>query len=193
MIAHWKLDETEGTVAADSVGDNDGFVIGGPVWQPNGGQIGGALELDGIDDYVGIPFVLDPAFAPFSVFAWIKGGAPGQVIISQTAGADWLSPDPAQGNLMTELRYIGGRVDEPPLLSQTLITDGAWHEVGFTWDGFDRILYVDDVEVARDTQEGGLGSSVGVLYIGAGNNREPGSFFWGLIDDVRIYDRVITP
>jgi len=134
--------------------------------RPNGGQIDGALEFDGIDDYVGIPFVLDPALGSFSVFAWIKGGVPGQVIISQTAGADWLSADPSQGNLMTELRNIGGRVDQPPLLSQTLITDGAWHRVGLVWDGFDRILYVDDVEVARDTQEGGLGSSVGVLYIG---------------------------
>ena len=92
---------------------------------------------------------------------------------------------------MTELRHVGGRAEEPPLLSQTLITDGAWHHVGFVWDGSDRILYVDDAEVARDTQVG-LGSSEGGLYIGTGKNREPGSFFSGLIDDVRIYDEALS-
>ena len=31
------------------------------------------------------------------------------------------------------------------------------------------------------------------LYIGAGKNLEPSSFFTGLIDDVRIYDQAIEP
>jgi hypothetical protein len=37
------------------------------------------------------------------------------------------------------------------------------------------------------------GYLVGDLQIGAGKNLDPGSFFSGLIDDVRIYDRAITP
>ena len=37
-----------------------------------------------------------------------------------------------------------------------------------------------------------LESSRGGLYFGVGNNLEPGSFFSGLIDDVRIYDRALT-
>ena len=79
-----------------------------------------------------------------------------------------------------------------PLLSQTIVTNGNWHRVGVTWDGKNRILYVDDVEVARDTQAS-LAASQGGLYIGAGKNLEAGSFWSGLIDDVRIYDRAITP
>jgi len=47
---------------------------------------------------------------------------------------------------------------------------------------------VDDVEVAKDTQNQ-LASSTGGFYIGAGTNLEPGTFFSGLIDDVRIYNR----
>ena len=60
-----------------------------------------------------------------------------------------------------------------------------------TWDGSNRILYVDDLEVAKDTQAQFSGSAEG-LYIGAGKNLEPGSFFSGLIDDVRIYDRAVN-
>ncbi|MHC4174743.1 MAG: LamG-like jellyroll fold domain-containing protein [Planctomycetota bacterium] len=55
-----------------------------------------------------------------------------------------------------------------------------------------RILYADDVEVTKDTQPG-LEGSAGGLYIGAGNNLDASSFFSGLIDDVRIYDRAVTP
>jgi hypothetical protein len=190
LVAHWKLDETEGSTAHDSAGDHDGTINGEPLWQPAGGQVNGALAFNGIDDYVSVDFVLNPADGQFSVFAWIKGGAPGQVIFSQIGQAIWICADPSGGNLMTQLEGVGrsGRA----LTSQTPITDGDWHHVGLTWNGSNRILFIDDLEVAKDTQAQ-LGSSKGGLYIGAGKNLEPGSFFSGLIDDVRIYDRAITP
>ncbi len=191
-VAYWKLDETEGDIAYDSVGVYDGILNDVPTWQPTSGMIDGALELDGIDDYVSTEFVLNPADGPFSVFAWIKGGAPGQAVLSQIGGVNWLCADTLEGSLMTELRYIGGRVDQPPLLSQTLITDAAWHRVGFVWDGSNRILYMDDIEVARDTQTN-LATSENGLYIGAGKAMEAGSYWSGLIDDVRIYGRAISP
>ncbi|MHC4173265.1 MAG: Kelch repeat-containing protein [Planctomycetota bacterium] len=195
LIAHWKLDETEGNIVHDSsfVG-NDATVNGEPVWQPTGGAVDGALQFDGIDDYVSTPYVLNPADGAFSVFAWIKGGAPGQTVISQAGGlvgVNWLLADPLQGNLMTELKGPGR--SSAVLLSQTVVTDGNWHRIGFVWDGSNRMLYVDDVEVATDTQGSLEGSTLGGLHIGAGNTLEPGSFLSGLIDDVRIYDRAITP
>ena len=93
---------------------------------------------------------------------------------------------------MTELRYIGGRLTEPPLLSQTLITDDAWHRVGLSWDGANRILYVDNVEVAKDTQPG-FASSEGGLYIGTGKDMTLGTYWSGLIDEVRVYNRAVRP
>ncbi len=192
-VAYWKLDETEGDIAYDSVAVNDAVVFGDAVWQPTGGHVDGALQLDGIDDYVSTPFILDPADAVFSVFAWIKGTTPGQVIISQTGGTNWLLADPSEGKLRTSLlRPGGGRTAPQPLISEFIITDGNWHRVGFVWDGSQRILYVDGVAVAEDTQTG-LESSEGGLYIGAGKNLDAGSFFSGLIDDVRIYDRAVSP
>jgi hypothetical protein len=80
----------------------------------------------------------------------------------------------------------------PSLFSQAVITDGNWHRVGLTWDGKNRILYADDVEVAKDTQTSLAGSNGG-LYFGAGTGLEPGSFWHGLIDDIRIYDQAVKP
>ncbi len=197
-IAHWKLDETEGTLAHDSIRDKDGTLNGDPVWQPVGGMVDGALQLDGIDDYVSTDFVLNPADGPFSVFAWIKGGAPGQVIISQTDGSDgtgatWLGADSSGGNLMTGLvTPPGGRIVPKPLVSEIVVIDNQWHLIGFVWDGSIRSIYVDGVEVAKDTQAN-LEGSDGGLYIGTGKAMEPGSFWSGLIDDVRIYNRAVTP
>jgi hypothetical protein len=90
---------------------------------------------------------------------------------------------------MTSLRGFGR--SGGPLLSQTVITDGNWHRIGFVWDGSNRILYAGDVEVAGDMQADLVGSEGG-LYIGAGKNLEAGSFFSGLIDDVRIYNRAVS-
>ncbi|MHC4192469.1 MAG: LamG-like jellyroll fold domain-containing protein [Planctomycetota bacterium] len=200
LVVHWKLDETEDDIAYDSVDARDGVVIGEALWQPTGGQINGALEFNGIDDYVSTDFILNPTDGKFSVFAWIKGGRPGQVIISQTDGAGmgarWLSADPTDGKLMTRLMppSTGLRIPPQPLVSEFVITDGDWYRISFVWDGSYRYLYVDGAEVAKDTQSFSiLESSDGGLYLGVGKDLEPGSFWSGLIDDVRIYNRAITP
>jgi len=193
LAAHWKLDETEGDRAAESIAGKDGTLYGSPVWLPGGGQVKGALQFDGLDDYVDAPCILDPAVAPFSVFLWIQGGMPGQVILSQTGmstGAAWLYAGAAGGNLITDLR--GGARGNRSLISAATITDGAWHHIGFVWDGAQRILYVDKVEVARDTHAG-LASARDDLRLGAGKVLTPGTLWSGVIDDVRIYNRAIQP
>jgi len=190
MVARWRLDETEGRIAHDSVGDKHGTLKGNPIWQPLGGKVVGALEFDGDGDYVSTLFILDPSARAFSVSAWIKGGGAEQAIISQAGGVNWLAAGTSQGRLMTELK-TAGRFGTP-LFSEAVVIDGDWHRVGLTWDGSTRTLYVDGVEVGKGPQASLAGSQSG-LYIGAGKNLEAGSFWTGLIDDVRIYDRAIKP
>jgi sugar lactone lactonase YvrE len=189
LAAHWKFDETEGIIASNSTGAHDATVMGAALWQPDGGCVHGALKFDGATFAVA-DFVLSPSNGPFSVFAWVKGGAPGQAILSQQAGHDWLLLDAATGALMTELKSKG-RLGKP-LFSDAVITDANWHRVGFTWDGFSRSLYVDNILVADDTQSG-LAEAYGGLNIGAGKDLGVDTFWTGLIDDVRIYTRVVRP
>ena len=191
LKACWMLDETEGTLTVDSVSGENALVLGSPLWQPEQGQVQGALEFDGVDDMIIGKAVLNPERSPFSVFAWIKGGAPGQVILSQQGGVNWLEID-TDGTLMTELTEPGGRTPGAPLYSETVIIDGNWHRIGFVWDGAQRILYVDDIPVALDTQSA-LDGATGGLVLGVGTENQIGSFWSGLIDDVRIYDRVVEP
>jgi hypothetical protein len=187
LIAHWKLDEQTGTVAHDDSGTHHAHVHGDPLWGPEAGMLGGALSLDGADDRMVTDFVLDPAEGPFSAIAWVRGGAPGQVIISQQTGADWLMTDPSAGRLMTALCKPRGRSEVSPLVSDVTLTDGQWHHLALVWTGQDRVLYVDGVEVARDAHATPAGSS-GELHIGCGADAAPATFWVGLIDDVRVYN-----
>lgn len=188
LEAHWALDEAGGDVAHESVSDSDDVVMGGPLWQPTGGKVAGALELDGIDDYVTSSFSHNPAQGPFSILAWIKGGGPAQVIISQRTGINYLMTD-QDGKLMTELGAIG-RV--PPLWSPAFITDEQWHRIALVWDGSKRTLCLDGVVVAEDTPSG-MGASAGGIEIGVGSDFATGTFWSGLIDDVRVYNRAVSP
>jgi len=190
LIAHWTFDETEGVVAYDMVGQRTATTVGAPLWQPEGGAIGGALELSGGGNFLMTKSVRDPSEGPLSVFVWVKGGAPGQAIVSQQGGAGWLLADPAAGGLMTELK--ASRRNASDLVSEAMITDGDWHRVGFTWDGEIRVLYVDDAEVTTDTQPS-LAGSTGNLLFGAAARPGPGTYWTGLIDDVRIYNRAVRP
>ena len=90
---------------------------------------------------------------------------------------------------MTELKCTGRSAG--PLYSETVITDGQWHRIGLVWDSSHRTLYVDGIVVAEDTQHGLEGSQMG-LYIGTNKAMEPGTYFSGLIDDVRIYNKALT-
>jgi len=197
FIAYWKLDEAEGDIAFNSISDNHGLLSGSPAWQPETGKVDGALEFDGIDDYIETDFVLNPADGPFSVFAWIKSTVPKKMIISQSdgdgAGDTWLYID-EDGNLMIGLRPPAvGRFVPQPLVSEFIITDGQWHHIGFVWDGSYRSLCVDGIEVAKDAAaQNPLKSTNGGLYLGAGKNLGAGTLFSGLIDDVRIYNQALT-
>lgn len=200
LVSYWKLDETEGGVAEDNTGNNDGVIIGEPLWQPEGGIKDGALQLDGIEDYISTDFVVNPADGPFSVFAWINSSVPGGVVISQLdgiggSGEAWLGIEAVSGKLMTGLvPPPAGRFIPQPLVSESVVTYGQWHNVGFVWDGTHRSLYVDGIEVAKDaTAQAALKPATGGLYIGASKNLEAGTFFSGIIDDIRIYNRVVSP
>ena len=137
LIARWKLDETEDNIASDNTGSYNAILSGNPIWQPTDGKIDGALELDGVDDYVSTPFILNAADTPFSASVWIKGTIPGQAIISQTDGTGfggtWLGLDPSDGNFISKLMFV-------ELKSESVIPDNNWHHLALVWDGSNRYL-----------------------------------------------------
>ena len=147
------MDETVGDTVSDSAGENPGTVTGACLWCPGNGQVDGALELDGAT-FVVTDRVLSPADGPFSILAWVEGGAGGQVVVSQDSGSDWLAINSDSGGLMSAVAPTHSRFPTGPLVSDTGITDGLWHRIALVWDGASRNLYVDGTLVAIDEQGG---------------------------------------
>jgi len=114
----------------------------------------------------------------------------GEVLLSQNGGANWLAGDAQTGTLMTDLQN-GGRTSKA-LRSNAVITDGNWHRIALVLDGTTRTLCVDGIVVAQDVHDG-VKSAFGGLNIGCGRDLAPGAFWSGLIDDVRLYNRVVKP
>lgn len=195
LIAYWKLDETEGSIAYESIAGVNGILHGDPIWQPENGKLSGALYFDGLDDYTVTDFIRNPADGPFSIFAWIKTNTTGRVIIAQASssgtGRNWLYTNSIDGKLSTDLK-TGGRSGNS-LVSEFTVTDEQWHHIGFVWDGSYRYLYADGSEIAKDASPTtNLEAFDGGLYFGStafGSN----GFFAGLIDDIRLYGGSIHP
>jgi hypothetical protein len=67
----------------------------------------------------------------------------------------------------------------------------AWTHLAATYDGATLRLYVNGVQSASRALTGAIRTSTGALRIG-GNNIWTGEWFAGLIDEVRIYNRVLS-
>ena len=196
-LAHWRLDEVEGTLVQDD-GPYFAYLHGDPTWQPAGGRVGGALHFDGVDDYISTDPIINPAEGAFSVFCWVQGGGAAQIIVAQTdddeggVGAVWLGCD-AAGHLLTTLSSTG-RKTTGPLVSTHILSSQAWHHVGLVWDGSRRYLFVDGIECANDsTGASNVTGAWSSLCFGVAKTLQVGTFWRGLIDDVLIYDCAVKP
>lgn len=185
--AWWTFDENAGPVAKDAVESRTGF-IEGALWEldiNNPGPTSAALRFDGIDDWVEIYDVGGLFNESFSVSCWINGGnEAGQVIVSQQNGVNWLMVSDSLG-LKTELT-------EPPLSSDASeLFPVDWSHVCIVWDA-------NKQEIALYMDADHLGSRMAfqpledALYIGRPSDLSGGTFWNGVIDEVRIFDWALT-
>jgi hypothetical protein len=199
LVSHWKLDETSGTTARDSAGNNDGTLIGDATWME--GWIGGAVEFDGEGDYVdcGNSDTFDIRDA-VTLSAWVK------------PDPDFLYPDWSgiihKGSVVdydTFAFYYKGPTKELgfktgdtapdtwyPIPAAGLF-DRTWHHVAAVYDGTTKSIYLDGEVVGATGSTGRIRTSNGRCLLGAGRDYNPPThYFVGKLDDARIYRRALT-
>lgn len=197
--AWWSLNETSGITATD-IGPNlqHGLLVNGPIWSPNGAN-GGALEFDGVDDRVDLPFsVLDGAKS-VSVSLWLKttSSANYQSLIS---GANQYHHDAFR------LMLLGGDAIQYMHSSDIIdwdiepINDDQWHHVMVIADDLNNgvALYVDGIfQGAQRMTLDQIRIDPGGLVVGQDQDTVGGEFdleqaFAGMLDEIRIEPRVIS-
>ncbi len=187
FIGWWKFDEGQGDIAYDSSGfGNHGLVGGNQLWVANG-AIGGALELDGSDDYVGIDSIAPMMTSNnFSCSAWIKTEQmdEGTLFGSNTGGDHEFQFGVLNGNLWVD---DGTETEFPPR-----IANNQWHMVTYVREGPTGYVYVDGV--LRKTHDAGNNPSSETRW-SIGNEWDPPSpsdEFAGVVDDARFWIRPLS-
>ena len=199
LLGHWRFDEGAGAVAYDDSGNEADGAIHGCAWATRGG--GGALQFDGLDDYVDLG---DPGFGRFdfgteqnfTLMLWVRlPAAPASeyVVLSKyDAGTapGYMLQILASGHARALIRDGSGSGSDELVLAEgaTSIADDAWHHVAAAFDRDGNVtLYVDGTTdgtpQAIGTVTGNLDSAEPLLV----GRRGAGDYVAGYVDDVRIY------
>ncbi len=183
LVGWWRFDEGSGTVAHDTSGnDNDGTFNGDPQWVA--GFIGGALEFDGVDDYVTTEDL--DLTESFTLTFWMRpssipSGWHSVVMKEYDYGFEF------DGNSLLG-RVGNGAGGWGATVTTTISEPAIWYHVGLTWNGSDLEMFIDASSVGQNT--GIHVTNDNPLLFGSWNTSS--EFFNGTIDDVRIYDHVLS-
>jgi hypothetical protein len=192
LVAAYAFDETVGLVGADASGNaNTGTLINGPVWTT--GKNGGALQFDGVDDRVRVndADVLDVSTAAtFEV--WVYPTAPlsgWRTILQKEADAYIFAANSDWGRPSSGGTFNG--VCCNAVHAPTALQVNTWTHLAASYDGAQILLYVNGVQVAARNETGRYEQNLNPLWIGG--NALYGEHFQGKLDDIRIYNRALTP
>jgi hypothetical protein len=193
LVAAYSFNAGAGTTVADASGNGNTGEISGASWTTSG-RFGNALSFNGADNLVSVAdassldlttgMTLELWVNPSALSGWrtaLLKEAPSGLSYS-LYGHDNVPRPAATVN-------TGGTdqsaVDSSPLALNT------WTHLATTYDGATLRLYVNGVQVGNVAVTGSLTTSTGALRIGG--NAIWGEYFSGLIDEVRIYNRALTP
>ena len=195
LVAHWKFDDGSGTTATDSsVNGNDGTFVGEPEWVA--GKLGGALDFDGNNEYVDCGN--DEIFSitdAFSVTVWINWREPTVDWQTVIAKGDNTWRIARGGSTQTmDFGFDDGTRGWAAARTASDCPLNEWHHVAATIDKIEGAkIYLDGVLEGTnpDTEGISTGGTNYPVFIGE-NSQAAGRFWIGLIDDVRVYKRVLT-
>jgi hypothetical protein len=210
MVGWWKLDDGSGTQARDAYGSTTGSLVGsGLVWLPTGGKFGGALQFPGTND-TDVLFGTPPLFANLpgvTVSAWINPSSV-QLATAPHCFFDHGGSAPPGGWYGVVAKFADGDVGftadfalNDAVIRASMpgtVAVGTWSHVVATWDGTHLAsgihIYVDGVEVTYSQSFDAMATvrpddstiPVAIGCVGP-------SGFAGIMDDVKLFDRVLSP
>jgi autotransporter-associated beta strand protein len=194
--SYWDFNDSSATVANDLWGNRRATLNAGVT------RVAGALKqgirLDGTTNgYASLPSGAVSSLADFTIAGWVK----------MDVAANWARMfDFGTGtnvymflgrNNTGYLRYAittGGGSKEQGITANTPISNGVWVHFAVTWSGNVGILYMNGVEVGRNTSMTLKPSSLGTTTQNwFGRSQYSGDpYLTGVLDDIRIYSRQLS-
>lgn len=174
--------------ANDQWGADDGIVNGATYLSNGGPRSDGAYSYDGTDDWIGLPFASYPM--PSTVSAWVYLDAENSNFRHIFSNFNGTTDDLALNKTDTgefQLLWDAGS----NILSGVQIAPGVWHNFTVVFRSSGTDIYHNGTREATSSVTSGTVNNGTSFNIG----RSPdGARYWdGEIDDVRIYDRALSP
>jgi sialidase-1 len=175
-------------------------VLGGA--QETRGVVGGALQFDGTDDAVRLPYQdqLPLGTKDFTASLWFRytattgeqpllwmGG------IGTTQPQVWLRGEPASHRITGLITTRNGAAAPTSASVRTTgaYNDGQWHHLALRRGGGQLTLFVDGTAVSTADVPGSV-SRNSPFGVHIGQRLDSRAYFTGAIDDVRVYDRALS-
>jgi hypothetical protein len=195
LAAWWTFDETSGKTAADASKHGHNAVLKGDSSLDaisSAGRTGRAIHLDGKQVYLDVPkYKGIGGTHPRTLAAWIK---------TETASGEIVAWGTNDFGKMWTFGFVRGRVGVTPhggyLYMNVETHDDQWHHVAVVVRQAEAPNLYNDVTLYLDGEVAVI-HDIGLLDlwpINTGNELDVriGRKFSGLIDDLRIYDRVLS-
>jgi hypothetical protein len=196
LVGRWKLDEGTGTTTADSSGLGNDGMIRGASWVTSGFPAAkypnlAALRFEGGDSVQlgtrNLPANNRPQTVAFWLNYTVVPGADAQVCVALTDGRANGSRLKLGFKMQRLAALKGGGTNN---LVNVAPPAPGWHHFGYSYDGNTHRLYVDGLQRMTSTATPDTGAASNARL---GSNFDQTEQFTGFLDEVRIYDRVLTP
>ena len=198
LVAAYSFDEGTGTTANDSSGQgNTATLNNGVAWVT--GQHGKAVSFDGVNDYITIPNSASTNISgnALTLSMWINPqplASGDSVVIGKFWNTTQSSPyyqyglELGGGN-RTDF-YVGTTSGPLAALGGTTLPFNQWSYLAITFDGAQVKTYVNGALVNTQALSATITARGNPMNIGA--DASPAQFNKGMLDDLRIYSRVLT-
>ncbi|MEN3356580.1 MAG: hypothetical protein V7637_562 [Mycobacteriales bacterium] len=194
LVAAYGFNEGTGSTVGDASGGGNNGTLTGASWS-TAGRSGGALSFNGTAGWVTVADATALHLTTgMTVEAWVRPAS--------TSGWRSVLTKERAGGLSYALYGYANSGKPPAVYGNTGGSDvgasagsalplNAWSHLAGSYDGSTLRLYVNGAQVATQSLSGPLLTSTAPLRIGG--NSVWGEYFSGLIDEVRVYNRALTP
>jgi hypothetical protein len=202
LVGWWKFEEASGTLLDQSDNNNDGTPYNGVLYQ-QAGQVGYALGFDGTDDYIVVGTTGRPTDT-FSFGGWFKTSVTHEIDSQETSGYGGVNNqryafDPQHGGDLNagaglSIGTNGVSVYEhgSDYMPATAVYEAElgddWNHVMVVYDKKRPTIYLNGRAVVTGFSSPRAIVSAPIQFGGMAYG-----YFEGLMDEVRIYNRVLSP
>jgi type IV pilus assembly protein PilA len=196
LVSYWSFDDAGSGTALDTMGVNNGTVIGSVATTGLRSVSSTAYAFDGVNDWIDCGANINPGTA-FTLSAWIKANNLNNLdyIINKgyltDIGAAYILK--SNGTSGLGLYWGDGTTMDSLILGSGIITNNQWYYVAATFNSGVANIYVNGVNrgskvsAVTRAQSRDWSTNIGRYWGGA-----PAYYFNGAIDNVRIYNSTLS-